>query len=131
MLTLIRLLIYAIAGYLFFLFHFPQWHATGYHLGQFSLILFGAIAVFVAIKLIDIGSKIVKLAVEAGFAVLVFLYLSASLPKMPQGDPSQQVHGWIERHAPTRKDVADYLDKAGIKPGSSAGKEILSHWPEN
>ncbi len=129
MMTLIRLLIYAVAGYLFFLFHFPQWHANGYHLGEFFLILVVAIGVFIAIKMIDIGSKIVKLAVEAGFAVLVFLYLGASLPKIPQGDPSQQARGWIESHAPSKKDVSDYLNKAGIKPDSKAGKEILSHWP--
>jgi hypothetical protein len=131
MLTLLRLIIYAVAGYLFFLFHFPQWHAHGYHLAQFSLILVSAIAVFIAIKLIDIGSKVVKLAVEAGFAVLVFLYLGATLPKIPQGNPEQAAHSWLKDHAPTRKDVSDYLDKAGIKPDSSAGKEILSHWPEN
>jgi hypothetical protein len=131
MMPLVRLLIYAVAGYLFFLFHFPQWHAHSYHLSEFFLILVVAIGVFITIKMIDIGSKIAKLAVEAGFAILVFLYLGASLPKVSQSNSDKQVHGWIERHAPTKKDVSEYLNKAGIRPDSRAGKKILSHWPEN
>lgn len=126
MFTLIRLLLVPAAIYAFYLLSFPDTTGAEYHVASLSIIAGGSVALFLFMKLIDLGSTVTKLFLELAFAGAVALYFGYTMPQRSGKTPIEQ---WLEGARPTRSTARRGLEKLRLDPGGPL-KPVVELFPK-
>lgn len=113
MFTLVRLLALPAAIYGFFVMSFPDTTNQVYHVASLAVVAGGAVGLFFFLKIIDVGSTMIKIGLELGFAVAVALYFGYTMPQVSGKAPLQQ---WAEGARPTQSTARRGLEKMHLDP---------------
>lgn len=128
--ALMRLIVYGVVIYVFYLLAFPNWSwgiSQAYHAFSLALMMGAALGVFLFLKVIDLSSTVAKILLELGFAVAALLYFGYTMPQRSGKPPLKQ---WLAGHHPTRSDARLGLGRLGIDANSRTGKLLLKPFPE-
>lgn len=113
MFALIRLLLLPAAIYGFWVMSFPDTSNSAYHVGSLAIIAGGAVGLFMFMKVIDVGSTVIKVGLELVFAAGVALYFGYTMPQLSGKAPIEQ---WLEGARPTRTTARRGLEKLHLDP---------------
>lgn len=125
---LLRLGVYVSGIYSSLLVAFPQWEGQTYHVASLALIAGGAVGLIFFFKMVEIGSRLTRLAIELVFAAGVFLYFGYTMPQKSGKPPIQQ---WMEGYHPTQTHARDGLSRVGLDPNSKPSQWIVALFPKS
>lgn len=129
MFRLIRLVAYVAALSFFYRVAFPNTGTTGiYDMVSMIILLGGAVGIFIMMKVIDMSSQGVALAVEAAFAAAVFVYLGLTLPQAKGLAPLQQM---LKGEHPTQSTARDGFAKLGLDSNSQTARLVIGLFPKS